>query len=253
MKKQILTGILLIMIVSMVSFMPSNATTSNFKQIAPGDQIVWNVTDYNESNNIYEPADWLTELYVHVAYYILNIGENVTFLVGDPTTCGGVFDIGNLTRATARVELGLNLNAITGPGFGLTEFNPALLSPTNWTTQVAIANNATQERDGLYGQNATISIGSSYKIVMGENRSTISFNFTWGDQISNTTYDNETGVLVYLYSQFQLHLIEMELVAIIPAPGEIPGFSAFLSILVITAFMVVLFNKSKTKKITKII
>lgn len=245
MKKQIAFILCIIVIASAVYFLPSNATTSTFKQIAAGDQITWTVTDYNETNNLVEATDWNDVNYMRIASYSVNIGDNVTFLVGDPSACSGTFKIGNLTLETARVELGLNLMAITGPKYVSVdyEFNPALLCPTNWETQISNATNAAAERSG-----ATMIIGSSYKIFMGFNRSVISFNFTWFGQDSRTIYDNETGILLYLYAKYQLFWIEMRLESITPK-SEIPAFEGLLAAFIILGITLVLYSIKKKQKI----
>ncbi len=241
MRKQIFLALSIIILLTAVSLNLSSVKASScFNPVQAGDELSWEVLDYNETTNLVEPGTWTTTDYLPVADYVLNVGENIEFRVQNPSTCGGSIEIGNLTLDSIdRHDIGLNLMLITGPAwppYSNYSFDPAFLCPTNWATQIAIANNATNERAG-----ASIIIQTAYGVFLGENRSVVSFNFTWGSQITNTIYDNETGLLLYAYIKFELWWLEIS----ITTPTGIPSFEGILSILLLVGLITIIYNKRK--------
>ena len=93
-----------------------------------------------------------------------------------------------------------------------------------------------------------MTIGASYRNIMGFNRSVISFNFTWFGQESITIYDNETGILLYLYAEYGQFWLEMELEAITPK-NEVPAFEGLLAVYIILGLALVIYSNRKMQKI----
>lgn len=243
MRKQIFLVVGLFILVATGSFVPSFATTySPFNTVTSGNEIYWNVLNFNESSNNLGATTWTDEYYTPKGIYVLNIGEKIKFTVDDPAACNGTLQIGNLTvNSVTRHELGVDLMLVTGPAwppFSNYTWDPALISPTNWAYQIELANNATNERVG-----ASLNVDTYNMTFLGVSRVVQDFYFSWGNQISKAIYDNKTGLLLYMYCRFQNWYLELTIS--LSNAGDIPSFEIFLSILVLSLVIVILFYKRK--------
>jgi len=241
-KRRTISTLSVIILVSMVFFIPSNATAYGaFNPIVTGDEIHWTVLNCNDTHSY----TWTDVSYIPKGKYVLSIGENIKFTVNDPATCTGNIEIGNLTmNSVTRDELGLNLMLITGPAFppfSNYSFNPALISPTNWATQIELANNATNERIG-----ASLNVETYNMTFLGTSRAIISFYFTYFGQVSKAIYDNDTGLLLYMYSKYQFGYLELKITNSLDS-DNIPSFEIILSISLLSLIIIVIYCKRRAQ------
>ncbi len=250
-KKHIVLALSIMVVLGVISVIPSLAQNDSvFKPISSGDIISWEVLDTNETNNIVEPVEWWRMSdFAFLGEYQIYIGERINLTVDDPAASNGTLEIGNLTVTSfTRDDAGFNLNLITGPAWFPYNyaFDPSFISSTNWAAQLELANDSAVER------NATMLIESSYMMFLGENRSVFSFNYTTEEGLtSNTTYDAETGVLLYFYYKFELSWLKITIDEINYHTPGIPAFESIFSVLVITAIVLVTLYKQRSGKITK--
>lgn len=247
MKKPILLVLSALLLFSLAFTTPISVNAnSSISSVAEGDQISWEVTDYNETNNLFDPADWWrTSDWAFCGQYNLSIGDFISFLIIDPAACTGTLEIGNLILSfTTRHDIGFNLIIVTGPaGFYIYSFDPAFISDTNWNEQTELANNASSE------QGASLTVQTSSGVFLGENRQTISFNWNKSGTISNSTYDYQTGILLHLYAKNGNWILEMQISGI--TYQAIPGFSGILVTFTLIGLIVLiqLFKKPKMVEI----
>ncbi|MFX1294398.1 MAG: hypothetical protein ACFFD2_06030 [Promethearchaeota archaeon] len=248
MKKKISIILSTLIILSVISILPSygNAYTP-FNPIISGDQLSWELLDYNETINSVDPGDWYrTSDWVFMGKYVLNIGDIITFQVDNSLACNGSVRIGNLSvSSVTREDIGFNLNLVTGPAYPPYlnySWNPAFISSTNWDEQIELANNASNQ------QGASLIIQTANKTFLGQPRAVISFNYSTYNKITNVIYDNETGILLYLYTEYS-DITSWWLEMSITIPSGIPSFEIFFSAIALCVLVLILFYKSKFNKI----
>ena len=236
MKRTIVFVLGVLMLFSTLSFFPISAkANSTFIPINSGDEISWEVIDYNETNNVDDPADWWRPSdWMFMGEYNLTIGELINFTVSDPASSSGALTIGTLDLSlTERHAIGFNLICFTGPaGFYTYSFDPAFLSPTNWAVQNETAMNASAE------QGATMIISTYNGVFLGTNRALITYFWNNSGTIGNATYDYETGVLVHLVSVNGNWHLEIEIHSIVSS--AIPGFEGILVLFTVIGLLALL-------------
>jgi hypothetical protein len=237
MKKQIVLVLGLILLVnSLLVLSPSVKAYNPFNTVVSGDQLLWKVCDYNETNNLDDPADWWRMSdFSFQGEYELYIGDIITFTVDNPNLGNGSLEIGNLTLASAsRSDFSFNLNLFSAfpPSF-----TPGLLASTNWTAQIEAANNTL----------GTMMIQTTHMTFCEEVRAVIAFYYVYGDQISNAIYDNETGILLSCYTKFGDFWLGLDFMGEISS--EIPSFEIFFIISVLSAVVILALVKKKMNSI----
>ncbi len=247
MKRTVLLVLGTILLLSTLSVFPSSVkANSTFSTISTGDQISWEVVDYNETINSDDPADWWRPSdWAFIGEYNLSIGELISFTLSDPASCSGSLSIGTLNISrTERHAIGFNLICFTGPaGFYIYSFDPAFLSPTNWALQNETAMNASAE------QGATIDISTSNGVFLGTNRAIITFSWNNSGTIGNATYDYETGILVHLSSLNGNWQLEIEIDSIVL--DAIPGFEGIVVLFTVIGLLALLKILKKPKLTTE--
>jgi hypothetical protein len=237
MKKQIVLVLGLILLVNSLLVLSTSVKAYNpFDTVISGDQLFWKVSDYNETNNLDDPADWYTySPFSIVAQYELYIGDIITFTVDDPNLGNGSLEIGNLTLDSVTpsdICFSLSLFSAFPPSF-----TPGLVASTNWTAQIEAANKIT----------GTMMIQTMHMTFFGEVRAVIALYYIYGDQISNAIYDNETGILLSSYTKFGNFWLELKFFNDISS--EIPSFGIYFAITILFFVVVLALVKKKMNSI----
>ncbi len=243
MKKQKIFLLGLVLLVCFISIQTNGVKASNpFNSVMPGDQLSWEVTNYNETINTVDPADWWRPSdFAFMGEYNLTIGQLINFTVSETEDCSGTLNIGTLKLTSiGRHDIGFNLILFTGPvspPYYNYSFDPAFISPTNWHQQIVIAFNASNERFG------SLNITIGYMIIFGIYRSIISFEYNSMGQFCNASYDYETGLLLYSYAAYSNWWLELSLNRhILANTFEIDGF--LISLVIIAVLTIIIIRKT---------
>ena len=238
MKKQVVLILGLILLVNSILVLSSSVKAYNpFNAVVSGDQLFWEVCDYNETNNLDDPTDWWRMSdFSFQGQFELYIRDIITFTVDSPILGNGSLEIGNLTLASVTPsDLSFNLNLFSAfpPSF-----TPSLLASTNWSAQIEAANKTA----------GTMMIQTAYMTFLEEVRAVIGFYYVQGDQISNAIYDNETGILLSCYTKFGDFWLGLNFLSG-DVFTEIPSFEIFFALSILVALVVLTLVKKKNNSI----
>ncbi|MHA1984011.1 MAG: hypothetical protein ACW967_06630 [Candidatus Hodarchaeales archaeon] len=207
-KSKIFTlGIGFLFLLNLLIISGSTALTNDDDLISTN---VWNVTNWNETEtlNFFPIANITAEKDSILSYNVTKENlDNYTH----PNE--GDFSLGNLSLNTDNPSIGSNL------GFSVWPWIPGLVANTNWTRHVQDAVSASQGKY-LLGDISIKGVNDSKPYKINDfNRQAIEFVYKQdkpGNQNTTLIYDQETGVLLYGFTEIfidKMYFLELELIS----------------------------------------
>jgi hypothetical protein len=247
-KSNILTlGIGFIFLFNLVVISDSIALTNDDNYINTN---IWRVTDWNETEllNFFPIANITAEKDSILSFNVTDESPNN---YTNPNK--GNFSFGNLSLSMDNPSIGSNL------GFSIWPWIPGLVTHTNWTWHVQEAVSASQGQY-LLGDITINGINESKAYKIGDfDRQAIEFGYKQdkpGNQNTTLIYDQETGVLLYGFTEIfidKMYFLELDLISssLIASTNfqEVEGVNfSLINPIFIFGFISVITFRLKTKK-----